>query len=393
MSNRSRKAVFLILLVAFFLIGIPLALYSYGYRLDIRRYSVSESGGIFIRSVPGDATIEIDGQEIKNESGILNTGTFVKGLLPKKYAVSVSKEGYRPIEIVVEVFPFKAASFDKLILVPESDSLALAGKFTDFVVNSGLVATEDEVGRIKFEGQTIPGQRAIAFTADKKALLTESEKPGTYLLVNLAKPKSSLNINEIFWSLKSSKLDLPGETAIRAIFPHPYEPSRFIISTRSALYLLDTKQLSISMIGDGVDKISISGNSAALISDGDASLYNFTIKNLTPLISVAGAKQTAFSKGGSKLAILWPTNIVEVYDIRERRSLRFSVKSVVPSGKMEWHKDEEHLFISGAAGIYFLETDNEIFKPELIVTGSDKFGYADDGLYFLASDGIRRLRL
>jgi len=393
MSNRSRRLVFLALLVAFFIVGVPLALYSYGYRLDIRSYSVSESGGIFIRSIPADAEIEIDGKEIKNESGILNTGTFVKGLIPKKYAISVSKEGYQPIEIVAEVTPFEATSFDKLLLIPDIDQLLIAGKFIDLIAGEEFIATEDEVGRIKFENQVIPGQKAIAFTADRKSILTESEKPGVYLLVNLAKPKSSLNINETFWSLKSSKLKLPGETPIRVIIPHPYEPNKFIISTRSALYLLDVKQLSISMIGDGVEKIASSGNSAALIRGGEASLYNFTMKSVSPLISVAGAKQTAFSEGGSKLAILWQTNVLEIYDIRKKTSLRFSIKSMAPSGKMEWHKDEDHIFLSGAAGIYFLETDNEVFKPELIVSGSDKFDYGKDGLYFLSTDGIRQLKL
>lgn len=391
MSNRSRKVLFLILLLSFFIIGVPLALYSYGYRLDINRYSVSESGGIFIRSLPGDATIKIDGEDIKNESGILNVGTFVRGLSPKKYLLSISRDGYRPIDIVTEVRPFKAASFDKLILIPETDHLALPGKFSDFIADSGLMVTEDETGRIKFEGQTIAGQKVITFTSDNKSVLTKSES-GVYLLTSLAKPKSALNISEVFWELKSSKLDLSGKTPITAIVPHPYESNKFLISTKASLYLTDIKQGSISMIGNGTDKLLLSDNSVALVNKNEVALYNFGLKSITPLISTVRAKQVSFSKEGQKMAILWQNDTLEIYDMREKRSLRFPIKNTYPSGKIEWHKDDDHVFISGAAGVYFLETDNEVFKPELIIPYPTSFGYADDGLYFIAQDGIRQLR-
>jgi len=391
MSNRSRRVLFLILLLSFFIIGVPLALYSYGYRLDINRYSVSESGGIFVRSLPGDAVIKIDGEDIKNESGILNVGTFVRGLSPKKYLLSVSRDGYRPIDIIAEVRPFKAASFDKLILIPETDHLVLSGKFSDFIADSGLMATEDEVSLIKFEDQTITGQKVITFTSDNKSILTRSET-GVYLLTNLAKPKSALNISEVFWGLKSSKLDLPGKTPITAIIPHPYEANKFLISTRSSLYLTDIKQGSISMIGSGTEQLLRSGNSVALVNKNDVSLYNFGLKSINPLISTVGAKQISFSKEGQKMAILWKNDVLEIYDMREKRSLRFPIKNIYPSGRIEWHKDENHLFISGAAGVYFLEIDNEVFKPELIIPYPTAFNYADDGLYFIAQDGIRQLR-
>jgi hypothetical protein len=52
MSNHARKAVFWTLFAVFIAAGVPLVLLSAGYRFVFDTFTITRSGGLYVRSIP-----------------------------------------------------------------------------------------------------------------------------------------------------------------------------------------------------------------------------------------------------------------------------------------------------------------------------------------------------
>lgn len=395
MSNHARKAIFLVLLAVFFLAGAPIALYSCGYRFRFDTLKITQSGGIYVKSEPGDARIFLDGKEIKNESGILNSGTFIKGLIPDKYDLEVVKEGYIPFKATAKVMPLQADPFEKIILVPDKSELYFSGDILDFYINSGELITIDRTGKMRYGNQIISGQNFEAFTADGKGIITSIISGGEKIFfhVSLSNPKVSTNINEIFWNLKISRLKLPGRVSVKAVSPHPFDQYKFVVSTKTALYILDAKQSSITRSGEGAKAITREGPSIYLQREGSFDSFNVTLKTSSSIMGTEGAGKITVSPNNKKTALLWDTGIFEIYDMDGKKSLRFDFKEIQPIKDIFWHKSSSHVFILTESGnLLFLQADKETLPFQLIAKGARKAEYSDGKLYVLSDREIRTLK-
>lgn len=394
MSNYARKAVFLTLLALFFATGIPLVFFSAGYRLRLETLSITRSGGLYVKSVPQDAEIRINGKPIPNDSGILNSGTFVTGLTPGKYNLEVSKEGYHPFTATAEISPLQADSFEKLTLAPKTYSSYLTGDIDDFYIKGGKAIIKDEADKLRYNGQIIAGEKFEFFTADRKSIVTSSLKNGTqlYFLVSLSNLKALTNINEVFWSLKSSKLDLPGQVPIITMAPHPYDSDKVILSTKAAFYTVDLKSLDITMDGEKAEKIIQENSSIFTVKDDALFGYNATIKTFSPIINIKGNKVLSVSLNGKKVAVLWEDKILEIYDTDDKKSLRFDLSEFPDIKDIFWHKTPGYLFVHSGDNLYFLYVEKENVKPHLIYEGIKGAKYSDGELFVLIDREIKTSR-
>ncbi|MCK9186968.1 MAG: hypothetical protein PHS16_01215 [Candidatus Colwellbacteria bacterium] len=394
MSNLARKAVFWALLTVFLGAGIPLAFYSCGYRLRFDTFEITRSGGIYVKTVPGDAKIFLDGRPIKNNSGILNSGTFINGLTPGKYELSIKKENYLPFTANAEVIPLQADPFEKLVLVPDSFNSLMTGNISDLNVSSGEIIISDGAGKLRYKDKIIAGEKFESFIADNKSVITSIEKEGEkiYFKVSLENPKASTNINEIFWTLKSSKLSLPGKVPVKAIIPHPFDSNRVIISTEAALYVVDLKQFSIEKTGDEADVILKGGSSIYLIRNGSLEYYNLTLRTRSTVIGINDYQKISVSPNGKNIALLWEKNILEIYNTDKKESLRFDLKNQGNIRDIFWHKSSNHIFILSDKGLSFLCTDKERLVPQTIYEDAEKSAYSDGQLYVLSNKEIKTLK-
>ena len=391
MSNRTRKVFFIALCLSFFILGIPVVLYSFGYRLDLKTKILTESGGIFVRSEPADAKIFVDGIEKKNESGLLNAGTFISGVLPGIHKVKVTRDGYLSFALDTEIRPLKAESFDKLLLFPTAYESVAKGDIATFFAEKNRVIIKDSTGKLRSGNRTLIGDEVLMLTADESRALTINKgiSSDTYYLVPLTGTGATVNINKTFSNLKSSKLNLPGEVPIRAISLHPYDPEKIFISTKAAFYAIDLKQNSISLIEDGVDRIMRTGSGFAITRGESLFFYNLTLRSESASIGVPTDSKIFPAPTGKKVAIERGA-MLEVYDADREKSLRFDISSVGNISEAFWHKDGHYLFMRGQNGLFMLQTDNEIMKPELIIKETAKAAYGDGGLLYLFGKEIRR---
>ncbi len=94
MKLQTRKRIFYVFLLLFFVIGAIVVLYAEGWRINFATLQAEKAGGIYVRSFPDDAQITLDGKPIQDQSAFLSPGTFISGLFPKTYTLQLMKAGY-----------------------------------------------------------------------------------------------------------------------------------------------------------------------------------------------------------------------------------------------------------------------------------------------------------
>jgi hypothetical protein len=371
--------------------GIPLVLFTAGYRFLPHSLSVTRSGGLYVKSIPSDAEIYIDGKPIPNDSGILNSGTFVTGLTPGKYKLRVNKNGFYPFEAVTEINPLQADSFEKLFLAPLAYTSYFRGDIENFYAEGGAIIIKESSGKLKYNGQIIAGESFEFLSIDHKSAITSSFIGGQqfYFLVPLSNLKASTNINELFRSLKSSKLGLPGQVPIVAIAPHPYDGNKIILSTNAAFYIVDLKSLDISISEEKAEKIIQEDHSVFTIRDGALFEYNIILKNFSPVMDIHESEVVSISPNGEKIAVLWKNRTLEIYDMDTKKSLRFDLSEISEIKDIIWHKSSGYVFIHSGDDLYFLYIEKENMKPQLIYEDIEKTDYSEGELFVLARKEIK----
>jgi len=114
-----RKFLFFFFLFLFLIFGPILIFYSLGYRIDFEKKKITKTGGIFIKALPKEVEVSIDGK-LKKKTDPLFGSLLIENLLPKKYKVKVEKEEYFPWEKELNVEEEKVTEVKNLILFPKN---------------------------------------------------------------------------------------------------------------------------------------------------------------------------------------------------------------------------------------------------------------------------------
>ena len=93
MQKWQRKFLFWTFFLIFLIVGPSLLLYSHGYRFDLEKREIVQTGGLFIKALPKQAEVYINGKFIKKTDFVFGS-LFIQNLLPKKYEIEIKKEGF-----------------------------------------------------------------------------------------------------------------------------------------------------------------------------------------------------------------------------------------------------------------------------------------------------------
>jgi len=118
MDPIKRKIIFFSFIVIFFAAVPVLILDSMGYKFDVEKRKVVKTGGIFIKALPKALTVSIDGK-IKGETDTFFGSILIENLVPKKYKITLAKEGYLTWEKEVEVEEGSVTDIKHIILFPQ----------------------------------------------------------------------------------------------------------------------------------------------------------------------------------------------------------------------------------------------------------------------------------
>jgi len=265
MTLKTRRFIFYTFLFAFILAAFGIVFYSMGVRIGFKDFTLIETGGIYIKSDPADAPINVNGKFIKSDAGILKSGTLIDDLAPENYTVTVNKDNYRTWKKNINVESGAVSVFDSIVLVPNDGKIKLYDAVDGFYFQNGEFIFRSS-STLSFDESVIAGDEVVYFT-DGGSVLSLDRENETYYLSNLANPTSSVDINLIFNDLKAIRLGLSGAVPIVKIEPYPFDDGRFVIMTAKALYALDVDNLNIEQIDTSVSAFFIEGNEVFWIND------------------------------------------------------------------------------------------------------------------------------
>lgn len=88
--------------IIFMIVAPAIILYSQGYRFDVKKMMFVETGAIYLKVYPEEATIFLDNEKQK-ETSFFSRDLLIQNLLPQNYLIRIEKEGYHSWEKNIEV--------------------------------------------------------------------------------------------------------------------------------------------------------------------------------------------------------------------------------------------------------------------------------------------------
>jgi len=111
--------------LAIFLLAAPaIVLYSQGYRVDLENKKFSQTGGLFLKVMPKQAEVYLDGK-LSKKTDFFFGSVLLENLLPQKYKVEVKKEGFYTWEKTLEIKEKQVAEAKNIILFPEDPKFSV----------------------------------------------------------------------------------------------------------------------------------------------------------------------------------------------------------------------------------------------------------------------------
>lgn len=127
MKKRTRKILFSFFLFIFLIIAPTIVLYSQGYRFDFEKRKIVQTGGIFLKILPKSAEIFLNDKFLKKTDWFFGS-VLIENLLPKKYKITVKKDGYFPWEKELEVKEKEVTEAKNIILWPRNLKFEILAK-------------------------------------------------------------------------------------------------------------------------------------------------------------------------------------------------------------------------------------------------------------------------
>ncbi len=202
MFSKVRKTLFWIFTTIYLVAAPFIIIMAFGYRLEYKEATFVETGIISIKSYPDKAEISLNNKLYGSK-----TPLWISGLIPGKYKINLSKEGYYSWTKTLDVNPRMVTKAEEILLLPThvtSESIFRNREVLDFITSKnfkGVIAltrTPDNIMEFYLVLSNEPEPRVI-FVKDsnffdheftKNLKLESISKGNTYLLVSI--PKGSL---------------------------------------------------------------------------------------------------------------------------------------------------------------------------------------------------------
>jgi WD40 repeat protein len=118
MTKKIRTILFLIFLFLFLLITPAAVFYSQGYRIDFENRKISQTGGLFLSTLPKQAEIYLD-EKLEKRTDFFFGSALIENLLPKKYKIEIKKEGCHSWEKTLEIKEKEVVEVRNIVLFPK----------------------------------------------------------------------------------------------------------------------------------------------------------------------------------------------------------------------------------------------------------------------------------
>jgi hypothetical protein len=232
------------MVLIFTIIAPGIIMYSQGYRFDIKKMQFLETGGIYVKTIPGETTVSID-DDYQNKTSTFSRDLLIQNLLPENHSIEIKKDSYHSWTKTLEVNERKVSEAKYIILFPNDIPFAsISNDVKSFYPYSN--------------------NKMLLLTISNELLSYDTEKKETIKI--LSKTQTPYNISNISFSLTGK---------------------RALIETSTGLhYLLNLETSTISLIR------SMSSNTQSFVFDSNnEGSFFYQVNNL--IYRVNADKQTA----------------------------------------------------------------------------------------------------
>ncbi len=298
-----RRLLFWLFFLAFFAVGTLLIVKTQGFVIDWENLALVKTGGIFIKALPSDSRLFLDGEPYKKPASLWNSGILVKDLLPKTYTVRVERDGRYPWEKTLVVSPGLVASASAIRLFEkEPEMTPISSRILEdfWLVKGGIV--EKSGGKLHFGGALIRGSGVLEALPDRSELIT-TDKDLNFFFVSLSDPETATNLRTLFASLAQTRGFLKRNVRVESVALHPFSPSAVVVRYDTGVFLMDVKKLELQKIAENAGKGALftASNEAYWVTSSSISAYNLLLGVLSdiPLSPLADPRSFRTDRGGS----------------------------------------------------------------------------------------------
>lgn len=326
MFYKIRKILFWAMLVLFLVAGSVFIVYSFGYRLDIKNWKITQTGGLNVKTMPKITEIILDGEKVNKKAGLFSNEVFLQSILPGTHLLEVSKEGYYTWGKSIIIEPKMVNNFSNIVLMPENALEEIIYRSTtseeiiDVLPLEGgaemLLETKVKTKSGLSQILSIYNKGNANFTEIFRKKISSSENPG--LIQNLIMDGVNYNhflVNyydrslgkQVFYLWEKSASDEVADFSKiisqyfsnqpKKILFHPFEDNKFLISTDKKIGILDLNKKVVDYLPptNPLD-FTIGGNSLFWIDKvGGLYSYNLIMRGTTP-IAILDEKELAVEK-------------------------------------------------------------------------------------------------
>jgi hypothetical protein len=436
MTLKSRRFVFYSLVAAFFIIGGGVIFYVSGWRIDLSTLAAKKVGAIFIRSLPRDTEIYLDGKAFKNKSWLLQNGTLIENLFPKNYELKLAYDGYEPWKENLSVAPSLVTEVKYAVLIPKKTSEVATGTVKNFWLLGDNYLVQDEKNNLYLDSKKIGGGDAVGWTNNLQNILIYNPENYSYSLYNTASG-NKIDVNTTLAKLGFNTkvkfkilVDEADKTKLIAL-----EPKRVSLLDLNKNSLTSVYKATSTQVGDnapasqffiawadfnganntssikiydkllqrmlngyqvfkgGNIKLEWIDNNRLAVLQNDGSLYIYDASGNNSQKVADDVKSFEFTSDGTVLAALENSALEIFFFSGEKDYYRFNLPEMKSVEDIVWYYDTNHLFVVYPDHISFLDIHDAGLSNFTTIMNSRAAQYdgKNNSLYFTSGANINRL--
>ncbi len=449
MKPQTRKRIFYVFILLFVVIGAVVMLYAEGWRINLSTLDAEKAGGIYVRSYPNNAQITLNGKPVQNQSAFLSPGTFISGLFPKTYTLTLLASGYDTWTESAPVVPSLVTEMKYAVLVPKTATnvATTTPAVADYFEANGDAVVANASATITWLGKIIGYGTVTSHSTDLKTAIIRTVNAHigttTYSLYDFT-AATSTNLSAL---LKQSNI---ASTPSTNIFVDPYDDTNIIAQTPAKIVGIDSDTHRATAIdtaptGETIespiavspsvmawarysagtsttfaagtsqvfvyDKFSGDMTDSSLVINGpikqlawvrnnvlgilasDNTLYVYNVPNEQLTTLADDVKQFYPTADGSTVAAL-EYHSLEVFASNSLLDYyRFNLPDAADIQGLTWYKDDTHLFVQYPDYVAFLDLADTAMKNLTTVSlGTDPSYDTQGNSLYLIDNGQKLLR-
>lgn len=426
--NKTLKRIVLISLFAlFFIIGGISVFYAQGYRFDTDSLTVKKVGAIYIKTLPGEAQVTLDGEVIDKSYWLFNSGKLIQSLFPKNYELIVSNPNFKTAKFNILVSPSLVSELSHIMLIPEKPENSIKEVYqAEGQLSAAFPLTKKTDQTLYLAGSKIGKYEPIAVLSEGNALLA-SAKSNLYYIKKDSKGKIEISTSTITLYPKNAvyRLSERNEGVVSFSDHEIYnlqnknKPVRLYASTSTITHptINQEKIAWIEESNNSAQKLIVyaqsSGKSAAyqvttetkmadlkwqpdgklLITDSAENLYVYSEGDANPNKLTTKAKLVSASPDSKKIAVAGSDRL-EIF-MENGKYFRANISSVGYPEKIIWLKDSGHLLFKASNNAYLVDIDTLVPDNFQKISEADGLWYDmdEDSIYVLLNATLNQYKL